>query len=34
MPTMNQENSNELKEKLKSLFEEYANLGDIKFKPQ
>ena len=32
MPTMKQEDSNELKEKLKSLFEEYANLGDIKFK--
>ena len=32
MPVMNQEKANELKEKLKSLFEEYASLGDIKFK--
>lgn len=32
MPVMNQEKANELKEKLKSLFEEYASFGDIKFK--
>lgn len=32
MPTMNQEKADELKYKIESLFEEYANLGDIKFK--
>ena len=32
MPTMNQEKADELKYKIESLFEEYANFGDIKFK--
>lgn len=29
---MNQEKADELKYKIESLFEEYANFGDIKFK--
>ena len=32
MPTMNQEKADELKYKIESLLEEYANFGDIKFK--